>query len=68
MTDSIATVNGIMLVTADLDPQVAGAEEGLMFHSLLTWAPSCPASELNSLRKKLGVFFFFWFTLSLPVQ
>lgn len=52
MTDSIATVNGIMLVTADLDPQVASAEEGLLFHALLTWAPFCPASELNSLRKK----------------
>lgn len=41
-----------MLVTADLDPQVASAEEGLLFHALLTWAPFCPASELNSLRKK----------------
>lgn len=58
MTDSIATVNGIMLVTADLDPQVASAEEGLMFHALLTRAPFCPASELNSLRKKARRAFF----------
>lgn len=67
MTDSIATVNGIMLVIADLDPQVASAEEGLMFHTLLTRAPFCPAGELNSLRKKLGRLFF-WFILSLPIQ
>lgn len=58
MTDSIAAVNGIMLVIANLDPQVASAEERLMFHTLLTWASFCPASELNSLRKKLGGHFF----------
>lgn len=68
MTDSIATVNGIMLVIADLDPQVSSAEGGLRFHTLLTWAPFFPASKLNSLRKKIRRFFFFWFTLSLLAQ
>lgn len=74
MTDSIATVNGIMLVIADMDPQVASAEEGLMFHTLLTWAPFCPARELDSLRKKLGGFFFSgllflcWFSKNLMLR
>lgn len=62
MTDSIATVKGIRLAVADLDPQVASAEEGLMFHTLLTRAPFCPASELNSLRKKIGGPFFLFYS------
>lgn len=39
-------------IIADPDPQVATAEEGLMFLTLLTQVPFCQTSDLNSLRKK----------------
>ena len=54
-------------IIADPDPQVASAEEGLIFLTLLTQALFCQTSELNSLRK-ISEGLFFWFTLSLPIQ